>query len=106
MLKAIKMVTKRFEITVVDPISNAELDWFECMVLSSDIALENDQPIEMSLTSNGRILMVEGLEDIYQLISLMAEHEFIHDIGLIKEVIDYEPIYEDEQLITIEFDND
>lgn len=99
MLKAIVMMQKRFEITVVDPITQAEFDWFYDMLPSEEM--------DCSLTNNGRILMVEGVEDIYELVSILAEHEFVHDIGLIREVIDYEPQYDDEDMhYLVDFDND
>lgn len=91
MLKAITMVTKRFEITVVDPITRAEFEWFECEITR--------HAWDAGLTTGGRILMVEGPETIYELIEVLADHEFIHDVGLIKEVIDYEPQYDDEDLL-------
>ena len=98
MLKAIVMVSKRFEITVVDPISDAEFQWFETNVCR--------EGVDCSLVKSGRILLVEGLESIYELISILAEHEFVHDIGLIKEVIDYEPQYDDDELkYLIEFED-
>lgn len=98
MLKAITMVTKRFEITVVDPISRAEFEWFEMNVTR--------EGVDCAITNNGRILMVDGLETIYELVEILAEHEFIHDIGLIREVIDYEPQFDDEDMhYLIEFDD-
>lgn len=96
MLTAITMVSKRFEITVVDSITAAEFQWFEAMI---------EGEAECALNKNGRILLVEGFETIYDLIAHLSEHEFIHDVGLIREVIDYEPQYE-ENLIEVEFDND
>ena len=98
-LTSITMVTKRFEITLTDPLTQAEFEWFELKA--------TDEDADAAMTNNGRILMVDGLEDIYQLISLLSEHEFIHDIGLIKEVIDYEPQFDDEDMhYLIDFDND
>ena len=95
-LTAIKMVTKTFEITVVDPISQKEFEWFE-----SNVCREG---VDCALNKSGRMLIVEGLEDVHELISILAEHEFIHDIGLIREIVDYEPVYDDEMLIEVEFE--
>ena len=98
-LTAIKMVTKTFEITLVDPISPAELEWLEVQVTDEDWIVAVNQ--------NHRILLIEGPETIYEVITALAEHEFLHDIGLIREICDYEPVYdEDEMLIQVEFDND
>ena len=99
MLKSIIMMSKRFEITVIDPITPSEFDWFGEML--------PEETMQCTLTSNGRILMVEGVESIYELVAILAEHEFVHDIGLIKEVIDYEPQYDDEDMhYLVDFDND
>lgn len=96
MLTAITMMSKTFEITVVDPISSAEFEWLELKAV--------DEDVEVALNKSGRILLVDGFEDVYQLISFISQHEFIHDIGLIREVIEYEPQYEDEMLIEVEFE--
>ena len=99
-LTAITMVTKRFELTMIEPVTQAEFGWFE-MCLTEDF--EN---AECTITQSGRIIMVEGLETIHELISVLAQNEFMHDLGLIKEVIDYEPQFEDDELlIAIEFDD-
>ena len=99
-LTAITMVTKRFELTMIEPVTQAEFGWFE-MCLTEDF--EN---AECTITQSGRIIMVEGLETIHELISVLAQNEFMHDLGLIREVIDYEPQFEDDELlIAIEFDD-
>ena len=99
MIQAIKMVTKVFEITVIDNITRAEHEWFELQTTRYGW--------DVALTKSGRILMVEGPETIYELIEVLAEHEFVHDIGLIREVINYEPQYADEDMhFVVEFDND
>lgn len=97
-LTAIKMVTKTFEITLVDPISQAELEWLEVET--------TDEDWDVGINQNGRILLIEGPETIHEVISILANHEFMHDIGLIREICDYEPVYDDEMLIEVEFDND
>lgn len=97
MVTAVRMVNKVFKITVVDPVTPAEMQWFESNT--------TDNGWEAAVTESGRIILVEGPETIYELISVLAEHEFLHDIGLIEESIIYEPEYEnEEQLIQIEFD--
>lgn len=99
-LKAIKMVTKRFEITFTEPVTQREFAWFEATMVSDVFdmyGVDADMP-ECTMTNNGRIILVEGYETIYDLIKTLAEHEFIHDIGLIKEIVDYEPQYEEEEI--------
>lgn len=103
-LTAIKMITKRFEITVVDPITRAEFEWFEAM-LTSEAFDQGWKDVDCSLSASGLILLVEGVESIYDLISVLAEHEFMHDIGLIKEISDYEPQFEEEMLITVDLND-
>lgn len=89
-ITAITMVIRQFEVTVSDPITRAEFEWFECETTR--------YAWDCAMTPNGRILMVEGPDDIHELIGVLAEHEFVHDIALIKEVATYEPQYEDNDM--------
>lgn len=95
-LKAIEMVVKTFEITVVDPLTDVEDQWLEAR------AVDNDY--DCSVNQSGRIVLIEGPETIYELIEFLGEHEFLHDIGLIREIVQYEPQYESEMLIEVEFE--
>lgn len=92
----ITMMTKVFEITVVDPLTDMEFQWLEAH------AVENNYDVAVNRT--GLILMIEGPESIYELAEFLGEHQFISDIGLIKESITYEPQY-DEPLILVDLDD-
>lgn len=98
MMRTIDMVTKTFEIYMLDPISGVEFEWWEMGVTR--------YAWNTTLTNSGRILLVEGPEDIRELIAVLVEHEFHLDIGNIKETTHYEPIYTDqdnfEYVVTLE----
>ncbi len=89
-IKAITMIVKRFEITFDCEISEAEVNWFKEQLSEEQHAV---------LSKSHRILLVDGFEDIYALIEELASNEFVHDIGLIREVIDYEPVYQEDDLL-------
>ncbi len=84
------MVVKRFEITFNCEVTTAEVEWFK-----EDL----DEDMHATLSKSQRILLIEGVEDVYKLIELLAKNEFIHDIGLIREIVDYEPEYKDEEML-------
>ncbi len=88
MIQGIKMITKQFEVTFDCEISQSEVEWL----------LEGfDDDQHAVLSKSHRILLVDGFEDIYALIQELADNEFIHDVALIKEVITYEPQYDEQQ---------
>ena len=95
-MKSLMTKSIRFEVTVTEPITNAEFDWFEMNAI--------EDGYESALSSSGRILLIEGPENIHETIGLLAQYEFMEDIGLIKEIVDYEPEWEDEDKFIVEFE--
>lgn len=77
------MIERRFEIYVGDPLSEEE-----------EITLRVVMDIlgwDSAVTSSGKIMMVEGPKDIYEIIAFLGETGLASSVGNIREVVDYDP---------------
>lgn len=82
------MITKTYEITLTEPVSDAEIEWLDM--------LTTEEEWELAVNQSRRIVLVAGPEDVRDLIKVLAQNEFADDIGLIREIVEYEPIYDDQ----------
>ena len=80
------MVTKKFEVTLLTPLLFEE----EREYLAG---IAKEHKLEIAASKLERILVIEGdaETDIHKVIKFLAETGFAMDVGLIKEVTEYEP---------------
>lgn len=91
------MVHKRFEITVIEPI-------YEIESLVLVLAAERKK-WDIHIVNSGRIMVLEGPKTIKTVIKFLTEVGFNDDVGLIKEITEYEPDYYTKDLIAFEEPN-
>ena len=77
-----KMVTREFEIVFDEEITDLEVEWFKKQLPKSS---------HCTMGRTNRIMLVDGFQDINELIKALAKNEFMMDIMNIKEIVNYEP---------------
>ena len=83
---------KTFEITFTDPVTDAEFAYWESIVCR--------EGAETTMTNNGRIISLETDITIEELCKVLGRAGFADDVGLIREIVEYEP---DRKMIEVEF---
>jgi hypothetical protein len=81
-------IEHRFEVTIVgDELSDLEIVYLYTALFDADF--------EFSISESKRIILFEGISDIKDLIKQLADIGLAEDIGVIKEITEYYPIYEE-----------
>ena len=75
---------KRFEVTIID-----EELWEGEQDIVKLIAAMND--INVAISKSGRIITLDNVETIYDCIKIIAKFGLAEEVGLIREITDYEP---------------
>ena len=78
------MITRRFEIYILEPLSDLERVVFETALDISDY--------DHAIPKSGHLIMLEGPENIYEVIQWVADSGLGDHLGNIREVVDYEPM--------------
>ena len=91
----IKMVQQRFEVTLLCILYEDEANWL----------IEEAEKEELTLvaSASGRMLMIEGAKDVYEVVKFLAKTGFAMEVALIREVVDYEPDITDPDEMEIEW---
>ena len=89
------MVESYFEVTLIDSMTDEEFDW-----LGETIHRENKW--DSTMNASGRILVIEGPEDVQELISMLAQLQFADDVGHIRQITDYTV---EREMIAVEFES-
>lgn len=82
------------QFTLSDPLSDEES--------YNLVTLGSDNYMDIAITANGRIISLD-CNDLSEAVSYLNELNLVEDIALIKHIIEYEIIH-DENRIEIEFD--
>ena len=78
-------IYKTFEVTIIDePISELEATFVEFIA--------DQKGYNLRISQSGRIITMDGVDDIKEAISIIAAIGFAEDVGLIKEITTYEPV--------------
>ena len=89
------MVTRTFEIYMLHELDSDE----EAYLHRTAINLE----IDLSIAHSNRLITIEGMRDIYEVIHfLMNDFLLAEDIGNIREIVDYEPLFEPRIIVEFE----
>ena len=86
------MITRTWTICFACPISNVEVDWFKEQL---------DENWSCAINKTMRILSIEGPETIEELSASLSKHEFMYDILNIRETVDYELEWEEEEMLIV-----
>ena len=85
-----KNIDHHFEITIDgDPLSLMEIMWI------SKVMLERYPDVDYTVSESLRIILFDHIGDIYMLSKVLADIGIAEDIGMIREITDYYPIYEE-----------
>ena len=88
-------IEKTYEITLVDPLTEHEYAWLEEQI--------GRQGFDTAVNSNGRILLIESEDEVEEIITLLARCGIADDVGLIRQIIEFEP---ERRMVELEFVND
>ena len=81
-----------FEVTISDePLGLMEVMWI------SKVMMERYPDIDYTISDSMRIILFDHVGDIYMLSKILSDIGLAEDIGMIKEITDYYPIYEEER---------
>ena len=82
-----------FEVTIrEEPLSDIEIFVMQ--------AIADTNEVEFSVSKSGRIVLFSKVADIKTLITILADMGLAEEIGLIKEIKEYWPEYDDEPYLT------
>ena len=85
-----KNIDHHFEVTIDgDPLNLMEIMWI------SKVMLEKYPDVDYTISDSLRILLFDHIGDIYMLSKVLADIGIAEDIGMIREITDYYPIYEE-----------
>ena len=85
-----KNIDHHFEVTIDgDPLSLMEIMWI------SKVMLERYPDVDYTVSESLRIILFDHIGDIYMLSKVLADIGIAEDIGMIREITDYYPIYEE-----------
>ena len=87
-------VNTTYEITLLEPMNEVEFAFVELIVVDK-------YGMDVAMNSSGRILLLEGDQDIEEVIKIIASLGFAVDVGLIKQMVEYVP---DREMIAIDFE--
>ena len=87
-------VNTTYEITLLEPMNEVEFAFAELIIVDK-------YKMDVAMTSSGRILLLEGEQDIEEVVSIMAALGFADDVGLIRQIVEYVP---DREMIEIDFE--
>ena len=85
-----KNIDHHFEVTIDgDPLSLMEIMWI------NKVMMEKYPDVDYTISESLRIILFDHIGDIYMLSKVLADIGIAEDIGMIKEITDYYPIYEE-----------
>ena len=87
-------VNSTYEITLIEPMTEIEFEFVELIAVDK-------YGMDVAMGSSGRILLLEGEQDIEEVIKIMAAIGFADDVGLIRKITEYVP---DREMIFIDFE--
>ena len=87
----INMVQRRFEVTLMEALIEVEANML--------IDMATAQGFQLVANKQGLILVIEGPEDVREVVSFLAKTGFAAEVGLIREIVDYEPEISAEELL-------
>ena len=87
-------VNTTYEITLLEPMNEVEFAFAELIITDK-------YKMDVAMTSSGRILLLEGEQDVEEVVSIMAALGFADDVGLIRQIVEYVP---DREMIEIDFE--
>ena len=78
-----------FEVTIRDePLSEVEVLFMQTVA--------DDHDVDFSVSKSGRVVLFSKVENMHALAEILADMGIAQEIGLIKEVREYWPEYDDE----------
>jgi len=87
-----KTILHHFEVTISDePLGIMEVMWI------AKVMQERYPDIDYTISDSMRIILFDHVGDIYMLSKILSDIGLAEDIGMIKEITDYYPIYEEER---------
>jgi len=85
-----KNIDHHFEVTIDgDPFSLMEIMWIH------KVMAERYPDVEYTISESLRIILFDHIGDIYMLTKVLSDIGLAEDIGMIREITEYYPIYEE-----------
>jgi len=90
MIMKTKNIAHHFEVTILDePLHLMEIMWI------SKVMSEKYPDVDYTIADSLRIILFDHIGDIYMLSKVLADIGIAEDIGMIKEITEYYPNYEE-----------
>jgi len=85
-----KTIIHHFEVTILDePLTLVEIMWID------KVMAERYPDVEYTISESLRIILFDHIGDIYMLAKVLSDIGLAEDIGMIREITEYYPIYEE-----------